>query len=130
MIKFAVRRNLIYPFQLLLWNFLRDTESSLINHFFEVDGFLIYTHLMFLGEFLAGIIILFYQKQFLIKNKIQGNNNVKKIQYIYLERSYTKKLDWKAIFVIITSAFADFSQFTVTLQFPKFMTMSRSLSND
>ena len=127
MIKFAVRRNLIYPFQLLLWNFLRDTESSLINHFFEVDGFLIYTHLMFLGEFLAGIIILFYQKQFLIKNKIQGNNNVKKIQYIYLERSYTKKLDWKAIFVIITSAFSDFAQFSVSLQFPKFMTMSRSL---
>ena len=42
MIKFAVRRNLIYPLQLLLWNFLRDTESSLISHFFEVEGFLIY----------------------------------------------------------------------------------------
>ena len=65
MIKFAVRRNLIYPLQLLLWNFLRDTESSLINHFFEADSFLIFTHLMFLGEFLAGITIYSYQMKFL-----------------------------------------------------------------
>ena len=127
MIKFDVRRNLIYPLQLLLWNFLRDTESSLINHFFEADSFLIFTHLMFLGEFLAGIIIFSYQKQFLIKNKTEEQKKLKKLQYIYSERTYAKKLDMKAIFVIITSAFSDFAQFSVSLQFPKIMLMSGSL---
>ena len=50
MIKLAVRRNLIYPLQLLLWNILRDIESYLISHFFKVDNFLLYTGLMFTGE--------------------------------------------------------------------------------
>ena len=52
MIKFAVRRNLIYPLQLLLWNFLRDIETKLLTHYFEIDNFAIYTPLMFTGELL------------------------------------------------------------------------------
>ena len=31
MIKFALRRNLIYPFQLLLWGFFRNLEEYLIE---------------------------------------------------------------------------------------------------
>ena len=30
MIKFSYRRNLIYPFQLLLWDGLRDIDNALI----------------------------------------------------------------------------------------------------
>ena len=60
MIKFALRRNLIYPLQFVLWTFLRDTESSLISYFFDLNYLLIYTPIMFLGEFLAGLIVYLY----------------------------------------------------------------------
>ena len=35
MIKFALRRNLIYPLQLLIYNLLRKLETKLIDHLFE-----------------------------------------------------------------------------------------------
>ena len=129
MIKFAVRRNLIYPLQLLLWNFLRDTESSLISYFFEVDNFFIYTHLMFLGEFFAGLIIHLYQKQFLSETKKGESGKIitKQHSYIYIERSYYKRLDKRAYFLLITSAFSDFTQFSLSLLLPKFFNISYSL---
>ena len=127
MIKFAVRRNLIYPLQLLLWNFLRDTESSLINHFFEVKGFLIYTFLMFLGEFLAGLI--FYS---LLRHYVKGHNKgdseqFMNIKYIHNERYFSRRMDIKAYFLIFASSFSDFIQFTIFYELRKYGTISKSL---
>ena len=34
-IKFATRRNLIYPLQYLIYNVLRDTESTLVDKYFN-----------------------------------------------------------------------------------------------
>ena len=127
MIKFAFRRNLIFPLQLLLWNFLRDTESSLISYFFEVNNFLLYTGLMFAGEFVAGLIFYLYQEKYLQKSKkIQVTNNLS-FNYIYTKKLYHKKIDARVMFLIITSAFFDFSQFLLTLQIPKYITISNSL---
>ena len=127
MIKFAVRRNLIYPLQLLLWNFLRDTESSLINHFFEVKGFLIYTFLMFLGELLAGLI--FYS---LLRHYVKGHNKgdseqFMNIKYIHNERYFSRRMDIKAYFLIFASSFSDFIQFTIFYELRKYGTISKSL---
>ena len=52
MIKFALRRNLIYPLQLIIYNLLRRLETMLINHLFHFSDSLAYTPLMFIGEFL------------------------------------------------------------------------------
>ena len=57
MIKFALRRNLIYPLQLLIFNVVRDTERDLLSIYFNFDFSLIFTPLMFIGEFLANIFI-------------------------------------------------------------------------
>ena len=35
MIKFALRRNLIYPLQLLIFNVVRDTERDLLSIYFN-----------------------------------------------------------------------------------------------
>ena len=68
MIKFAIRRNLIYPLQYLIWSILRDFESELVGSLLNFNG-TIYTPLMFLGELLAGLIFYLYQKRFLTKSK-------------------------------------------------------------
>ena len=60
MIKFALRQNLKYPLQALLWNVLRDIESILISRFLNVSDLAINCPLMFLGELLAGSIIYLY----------------------------------------------------------------------
>ena len=66
-IKFALRRNLIYPLQLIIWNFLRNLETLLISYLFNFDDSFVYTPIMFLGEFLSGLIIYNYQNRFLKK---------------------------------------------------------------
>lgn len=69
MIKFGNRRNLKYPLQLLLYSVLRDIECSIIDYILKYNNSLIYTPLMFLGEFASGLIIYLYQKKFLKKEK-------------------------------------------------------------
>ena len=69
MIKFALRRNLIYPLQLIIWHFLRNLETLLISHIFNFQDSLFYTPIMFIGEFVSGLIIYLYQKNFFKKNK-------------------------------------------------------------
>ena len=76
MIKFALRHNLIYPFQLIIWNFIRLLLTELIKKKFFFSNSLLYTFLMFLGELFAGIIFYFYQKQFNKKNKIEKKSNI------------------------------------------------------
>ena len=63
MIKFALRRNLIYPLQLLIFSSVRDIEKELLRHYYVFDYSLILTSLMFIGEILAGLIIYLYQKK-------------------------------------------------------------------
>ena len=62
MMKVAVRPNLKYPLQLLLYNELRNIESILVNKLLKFSNSLVFTPLMFLGKFLSGLIIYFYQK--------------------------------------------------------------------
>ena len=69
MIKFALRRNLIYPLQLIIWNLARKLETMLIGFLFNFGNSLFYTPLMFIGEFLSGLFIYLYQKKFLKKEK-------------------------------------------------------------
>ena len=69
MIKFALRRNLIYPLQLLIYNLLRNLETKLIDHLFEFRDSLVFTPIMFIGEFLVGLLVYKYQKNFIKKKK-------------------------------------------------------------
>ena len=131
MIKLAVRRNLIYPLQLLLWNNVRDLESALISHFFNVNNFLIYTGLMFTGEILAGLLFYLYQNHHLKKETTkEATQQLNTIEYIYTERFYNDdidKRDKKSYFLIMISGFCDISQFFISLQFHKFINISGTL---
>ena len=129
MIKFALRRNLIYPLQFLIWNILRSTETYLISYFFDIGYLLIYTPLMFLGEILAGLIFYLYQSQFFFTKgiKLDPESNLT-IEFLHSERSIEKEMGKKAIFLLLAPAFFDFVQFSLDSQMSKFINISGSLN--
>lgn len=66
-LRFAARPNLIYPLQFLIYCLLRDLESTMLNKYLNFNDSLIFTTLMFIGEFFGGLISYLYQKKFLKK---------------------------------------------------------------
>ena len=130
MIKFSYRRNLIYPFQLILWNGLRDIDNALIIYFFAFDNSLIFTFLIFLGIFFAGLILYLYQKLFIEKKKKIKSHNFLLIEFTKTRNNLSKDSKKKIYFLLITSAIFDFIQFFLSLQLSKFITLSYSLNKD
>ena len=127
MIKTSIRPNLKYPFQLLLYNELRDIESILVFRFLKFDDSLVYTPLMFLGEFGAGLIIYLYQKKS-IKKSIINNESPDKYMNIELitTEQHLKKTDGitKIIFILFCCALFDLVQFVLGINFLLFMNVS------
>ena len=127
MIKFALRRNLIYPLQLLIFSSVRDIEKELLRHFYGFDYSLILTSLMFIGEILAGLIIYLYQKK-IIKKKLLLVD--KRLSAIILERKI-KTIDgtYKIMFLIFCAGLMDFVQFVLSSNTPKYINISRSIGS-
>ena len=127
MLKFAIRRNLIYPMQYLLWTVLRDVESYLIGYFLDLNNLFIYTPLMFLGELLAGLIFYLYQKQFFSKNKIKKFSHFFTPEFIKSKQDLAKDGKITIIFIIFSIGLYDFIQFFLSFPISKFITISGSL---
>jgi len=127
MIKFALRRNLIYPLQLLIFKTIRDVEEDLLGRFYDFDYPLILVVLMFIGEGLAGLIIYLYQKK--ITSKKQSPLD-KRLSSIILERKL-KTIDGscKIMFLIFCAGLMDFVQFVLSLYTPKFKNISSSIGS-
>ena len=132
MIKFALRPNLKYPLQLIIWSFIRSVERELIGYFFSYKINLIYLPLMFFGEFFFGLIIFLYQKKFYDKKKakeisskyarITLINNSEKITLNRRDEEYIIML------LIIFNAFFDFVEFVISIEIlPKFINSSSSI---
>ena len=68
-IKFVLRRNLLHLLQLILWNFIRKIETTLMSKFLGFGSSILNTLLMFLGEFLFGLILYVYQRKYLTVEK-------------------------------------------------------------
>ena len=131
MIKIALRRNLIYPFLLLVWKVVRDAESYLILKLFNFNNSLIYTPIMFLGEFFAGLILFKYEKKFASKRKEKKNNIAYPVQCAKKNLNLNP-VDGKTKihFLIFAAAFSDFTQFMIRNRIiSKFMKISSTLQN-
>ena len=127
MIKFALRPNLIYPLQLLIFNIARNVENILIERFLDDTVSLIYTPLMFLGEFFSGLIIYYYQKQFVKSNKKKES---KKRELIHSNANYVSRDGIvKIMLMIFFAGFFDFVQFVISLHTPKFINISGSIGS-
>ena len=133
-IKFALRRNLIYPLQDMIWNLVRNLLTMFIKYLFDFKDSLLYTPLMFFGELSGGGIIYLYQKKYLYAKK-----NEEKEQYFMSIKLLSNKEDeddyfipvdnnCKILFLMFLSAFCDQTQFffenSIT---PKYNKLSSSI---
>ena len=131
LIKFATRPNLKYPLQYLLYGELRDVESILLDEYLNFSDSLLFTPLMFMGEFFGGLIVFLYQKKFVRKTLF---NNEDTDKYMNLEliktRNSLRVIDniFKIIFIIFCCALFDFIQFIVSNNTPKFINISFSIN--
>ena len=133
MIKFELRRNLIYPFQYMIWNLIRRLLTMFISYRFDFKDSLEYTPIMFLGEFFAGGIIYLYEKKVMMKKKETKDQYFMSIKLIKFEEDATdyfipadKKI--KIIFLIFFAAFFDCLDFLIeSVAIAKFKRVSASL---
>ena len=139
MIKIALRPNLIYPVNLIVWMFLRQLLIILITDNFNFSNSLMYTILMFLGELLAGITLFFYQKKHLKKNKVEKKEYFASFASIELIQKDEEDEDidfvpldsnCKIMVLIFFSAFFDSVEFLIwTKYIPKFVGLSGSFNS-
>ena len=120
-IKFACRRNLIYPAQYILWGFIRELINMAIVPILNFFCSYIYMPLMFLGQILGGVIFYLYEKRIMSSKKEEKEE--KYFMAIKLienekdqENDYFVPLDnkIKIIFLIFLSAFCNAVQFLLT----------------
>ena len=132
MIKLAARPNLKYPLQLLLYNELRNIEAILVYSLLKFGDSLVFTPLMFLGEFLSGLIIYLYQNKLVKKNifKVAGPDKYMNLELIKTEQ-HLKKIDsiQKIIFILFCCALFDLVQFVLAINTPQFINVSASVSS-
>ena len=129
LIKLSIRRNLIHLIYLLVWTNIRKVETIIIRQSLGFSASTLYILLMFIGEFLAGLIIYLYQIKFLsIKNT---NKNEILIKYIKKKKEdLRKKRDsmLKQYFLIFICGFFDFFEFTLSMKsLSPFFNLSGSL---
>ena len=132
-IKFALRRNLIYPLQYIIWSFVREVVHMIINTIIKYEEPYILLPLMFLGEILGGAIIYCYERKIMkTKNEEKQEQyfmSIKLIKYDKDENDFFIPLDNnnKIIFLMFLIAFFDSVQFylsTIALHFLKMMSIS------
>ena len=133
-IKFALRRNLIYPMQYILWSFSRNILSMVTKYIFGFGDSLFHNPIMYLGELLGGGIFYLYQKKYTTKKEEEKVKYFMSVQLItnnetdddYFIPLYNNK---KILLLMFMSSFFDGFQFLLyNSVLPKFKGMSVSLN--
>ena len=133
-LKFALRKNLIYPVQHILWSFVRQLLTIFMKSHFNFSSSLIFTPLMFLGELFGGTIFYFYQK-----NVMKEKKKEEKDQYFMSIKLVKKEEDnnfepiddnIKILLLIFLAAFFDEVEYLLAATYiPKFVKLSSSFSS-
>ena len=120
MIKISKRPNLIYPLYLILCTFLRKIISIILSKIYKFKNSVIYTFLMFIGEIIGGVFFYLYQKGYFEKKiKISMPKESKLNNYLITNQAVmtTPDSNIKKIFLIILTAFFDFSEFLLSTHY-------------
>ena len=132
-IKFAFRRNLIYPGQLILYHFLCYVVVDLIANIFDFENSLAYTPIVFTAEFLGGLTFYLLQILSLRRKKTKKDNNFMSINLIQDKaKNALAPSDnyFKVAFLIVVAACVDLDQFLYwAINIPKFQNVSKSLTS-
>ena len=122
-IKLSFRKNLIYLFLSIISIVLRRIIAIIISSIYGLDNSLIFCLLMFLGEFIGGLIIYYKQASFLDNNKKES----KLVSQFGKQKIEMKKADnlFKIILLIFFASFFDFIEFIILYNFiPKIARLS------
>jgi len=111
MIKIRTRYNLLYPLMLFVFSFLREVDSIFISRLKFNDSLLL-TFLMFLAEFIAGLLIFSYNLSFFKGRKKSTYKKIKLIQAKEEMKRPDSRL--KIYFLIFMAAYFDFIEFIIT----------------
>ena len=134
MIKFELRRNLIYPLQYLIWTLAREFLTMFIKFLFNFTDSYAYIPFMFLGEIFLGGLFHLYLKKIMPKksdNKEQYFMAIKLIKNEEDDNDYFAPLDSKVkiiILIFFASVFDAISFLLDAVITPKFKSLSASLS--
>ena len=124
LIHISIRRNLYYIINLLIHYYLRKVDLIIINTKFQFNDSLIFTFLMFFGEFFAGLSIFLYQHIFL-KKDIKTVKHFKIPFSIYKPKMNRTDNIIKIGLLIFFSACFDFVEFVIaTFYIPRFEIVS------
>ena len=111
MLRLGIRPNLIYPIYFIIWSLLRNIVKIIISKLFIFSAAVIYTFLMFLGEFIGEYLVFKYQNKF-IKEKKEQKDIIKQNKFSLLvrEEQEMKALDnrYMILFLTFITAFFDF----------------------
>ena len=127
-IKISTRRNLFYLSQVILYYYSRKVVLIIINNLFIFNNSLIFTILMLLGEFFAGISIHLYQKLFFEKK----NTKTKYFGITLIQKE--KRMNRpdnkiKITLLIFFTAVFDFTEFIIeTFYLPKYKELSKTIT--
>ena len=129
LIKIGIRNNLLYPLLSIIFFFSREVNSIVMSKLTGFDDFFIFTFLMFLSEFISGIIIYSYQMCFLHGNRRKPKPKYKNIELIEGENDIIISDSIPKIYLLIFMAtFFDFTSFvSLTLYLQKYKSISSSL---
>ena len=121
-IKLALRRNLIYPMQHIIWSFIREILLMIINDFIKFNSPYIFMPLMFLGEIFAGVIMYCYKRNKMKtkKEEKKGEEYIMSIKLIVSEKEeegdyfipFDNKI--KIVFLIFLISLFDSVQFLIS----------------
>ena len=124
LIHISMRRNLYYIINLIIHYYLRKVDLIIINTKFQFNDSLIFTFLMFFGEFFAGLSIFLYQHIFL-KKDIKTVKHFKIPFSIYKPKMNRTDNIFKIGLLIFFSASFDFIEFVIaTFYIPRFEIVS------
>ena len=126
MMKFALRHNLIYPLMLIIFNLFRKVDLIVLDRIIKFKFSLLITCLMFLGEFIVGLIIYIYQISFLPIKKKNTFMGIKLIQGP-ADISHPDS-NFKIYLLLFMASFFDFVEFMMsTFYLPQIIDISKTL---
>lgn len=113
MIKFGIRRNLLYPITLFVCDFLRKIDIFVME-VYDLKYSLLFVLIMFLSEFVSGLSLFLYQK----KNFINKNENEQVFMGIKLIKSTITNIphpdsSLKIYILIFLISLLDFIEFLI-----------------
>jgi len=111
MIKIGTRPNLFYPMMFIIFNGLRKIDSILMKKLFALSGDTLFILLMFLADFLSGLIIYLSHQKFLRK-KDEGAYKFMGIELIKNELGMNRPdSKYKIILLFFLGSYLDFVEY-------------------